>query len=66
MLAISDRILLQSEPNGEVYAVGKALFVIPKPTAPLSQQNGLEESMSKLQTAPAQTAHIVDQAENKT
>lgn len=38
---------VQDRPGGEVFATGKALFVIPKQDSALQQQNGLEESLGK-------------------
>lgn len=35
---------MQDRPGGDVFAVGKALFVIPKESNPLKKQNGIEES----------------------
>ena len=52
----------QDKPDGELFASGKALFVIPKESTPVSKQNGVDDS--KLKT-DAQTEHIVDQTENK-
>ena len=35
--------VIQDCPDGDVFALGKALFVIPKSTNHLHQQNGLEK-----------------------
>ena len=35
---------LQDKLGGETYALGKGLFVIPKDSNPLKQQNGLESA----------------------
>lgn len=37
---------MQDRPGGETYAVGKGLFVIPKDSNPLRQQNGLEVNVN--------------------
>ena len=45
------RSFLREKPDGELYASGKALFVIPKSSSSLSKENDLEEGMAKLKQA---------------
>lgn len=46
MQAEADEHSMQDCPGGEVYALGKALFVIPKATNQSHQQNGLEQGFT--------------------
>ena len=39
--------LLQDQPGGQIFALGKALFVIPKADSALHQHNGLAEGFSE-------------------